>query len=523
MGVAISLFILLCALPVIYMLGISFISTDGIFSLVNYRGLLTESRRRSLLLTSSMLGAGTAVLATLVGAPLGLLLARADLPVKRLLRLVLIIPLVMPPYILALAWIYIGGSAGLIAWITGHDLFSDWTYSLAGAIIVLGISFYPLSMLATEAAAQRVDRRLEEAAMLVAHPRRVLWRITLPLIAPATAAAALIIFVLAVSEFGVPGLLRVRIFTTEVFTAFSALYDFGAATALASPLLIVALLAGWAANAIIRDSGDRLLAPRRSSASGLPLPLGKWRVPALIFVLLIIAAFVALPLTILAAEAGRAERIVSAAGKSRQAITNSLVLSTVSATLIVLVAILLGYWQGRAGTRMRRIVDLVFILIFAVPSTVTGVGIIGLWNRAGAPGTVYSSPAIIVIACLARFIPIAALVLAANVRQVPASFEEAAEVAGAGWPRIFTRIVLPNISTGVGAAWVMSFIFAFGELGATALVAPPGESTLPLRIYTIIANAPSSTVASLALVQTGIILAPLTLFGIFIRGKRAQS
>lgn len=68
----------------------------------------------------------------------------------------------------------------------------------------------------------------------------------------------------------------------------------------------------------------------------------------------------------------------------------------------------------------------------------------------------------------------------------------------------------------------MSFIFTFGELGATALVAPPGESTLPLRIYTIIANAPSSTVASLALTQAGIILAPLALFGIFVRGKGAE-
>src|SRR5262245_65070747 len=85
-------------------------------------------------------------------------------------------------------------------------------------------------MLATEAAARSVDGRLEEAALLAASRRRVLWRITLPLIAPSMVAAALIIFVLAISEFGAPGLLRVNVYTTEVFTAFSALYDFGAAT-----------------------------------------------------------------------------------------------------------------------------------------------------------------------------------------------------------------------------------------------------------------------------------------------------
>ena len=75
-------------------------------------------------------------------------------------------------------------------------------------------------MLATEAAARRVDGRLEEAALLVAPRRRVLWRITFPLVAPVVAAAALVVFVLAISEFGVPGLLRVNVFTTEVFTAF---------------------------------------------------------------------------------------------------------------------------------------------------------------------------------------------------------------------------------------------------------------------------------------------------------------
>lgn len=519
LGVAVALFILLCALPVIYMLCVSFIGADGGIAVEHYRRLLTEPRQRSLLLTSTLLGCGTATIATLIGAPLGLLLARAELPLKKLLRFLLIVPLALPPYITALAWIYLGGSAGSFtrwgAQLIGRDLLSDWTYSLAGAVIVLGISFYPLPMLATEAAARRMDGRLEEAALLVARPRRVLWRITLPLIAPAIVAAALIVFVLAVSEFGVPGLLRVRVFTTEVFTAFSALYDFGAATALATPLLVVVMLAGVAVRSVI---GDQLLVTRRGSRIGLSLSLSRWRPAVLALVLLALAAFVAMPLAILCIEAGRMDRIVSAVGESRRAIANSLMFSTVAATLIVLLAVFLGYGQARAGAWTRRLSDLVLILIFAVPSTVVGVGLIGLWNRPGLAGEIYSSQAIVIIACLARFVPVAALMLAASVRQFPVSMEEAAEVAGAGWLRVFTRIVLPNVPTGVAAAWVVSFIFSFGELGATALVAPPGESTLPVKIYTIIANAPSSAAASLALAQAIIILLPLALLGVLLRG-----
>src|SRR5262249_14367327 len=154
---------------------------------------------------------------------------------------------------------------------------------------------------------------------------------------------------------------------------------------------------------------------------------------------------VALPLAVLALEVGRVERIAAAVRASGSAITNSLALSTIGATLIVALAVLLGYGRARAHTRWRGLIDLAFIATFAVPSTVVGVGLIALWNRPGLPGELYKSMAIIVIAYLARFVPVAALILAASVRQVPISSEEAAEVAGASWPRAFARIVLPQI------------------------------------------------------------------------------
>ncbi|MGQ0762669.1 MAG: ABC transporter permease [Acidobacteriota bacterium] len=519
LGVAVALFIALGVLPVVYMFGLSFTGANGSVTLNNYRQLFIESRQRELLLTSALLGTGSALLATGLGAPLGLLLARCPLPAKRLLRIVLVVPLVVPPYVLALSWILVSGPAGLLAKALGRDVLSGWTYSLTGAIVVLGLNLYPLSMLATEAAARRVDGHLEEAALLVSRPRRVLWRITLPLIAPTVAAVALIIFVLAVSEFGVPGLLRVRVFTTEVFTAFAAFYDFGAGVALATPLLAVALIAGTVIKLI---TGEHVLATRRSTHTGLSLPLHRFRAPVLAGLGLIIFTSVLLPLAALAVEAGGVNRVVFTARASSDAITNSLSLAAISATLIVALAVVLGYGRARARTRVRSYFDLAFILIFAVPSTVVGVGLIALWNRPGWLGSIYSSPAIIVVAYLARFVPVAALILAASVRQVPTSFEEVAEVSGASWPRTFARIVVPNIWTGIAAAWVVAFIFAFGELGATILVAPPGESTLPVRVYTLIANTPPSEVAALALMQIGVILIPLGLLGTLAAGKRRE-
>jgi iron(III) transport system permease protein len=513
-GLAFIIFTGLCVLPVVYMIGVSLVNAEGSLNLQHYRRLLVEARQRELLLNSTLLGAGTALFGTLLGAPLGLLLARAHLPAKRLLRIVLIIPLIIPPYVLALGWILFTGSTGLLARVVGRDLLYGWTYSFAGTVAVLSLSYYPISMLATEAAALRVDGHLEEGALLVTTTRRVLWRITMPLIAPMVAAAALTIFVLGLSEFGVPSLLRVRVYTTEVFTAFAALYDFGAATALAVPLLVVTVIVAVIIKLIL---GERFITVRRS-VHPAPVALGGWRVFAFVGTILVLSASVVLPLMTLAYEAGNLKHVTSSLEGSTAAIINSLSLAAIAATLIVVLGTFLGYWRARAQTRWCGLFDLVLLVIFAVPSTVLGVGLIGLWNRPGLLGEIYSSQAIIVIAYIARFVTIAALILAASVRQIPASFEEAAEIAGGSWLRTLAQIVLPNICPALVAAWLVSFILAVGELGTTILVAPPGESTLPVRIYTLIANTPSSEVAALALMEVGIILVPLGVLAFLTRG-----
>jgi ABC-type Fe3+ transport system permease subunit len=123
---------------------------------------------------------------------------------------------------------------------------------------------------------------------------------------------------------------------------------------------------------------------------------------------------------------------------------------------------------------------------------------------------------------LARFVPVAALALAASARYVPVSHEEAAAVSGAGWLRTMWGIVLPQIRLGLAAAWVVAFVLAFGELGVSILVAPPGEATLPIRVYTIIANTPSSHVAALALLQTAVIFVPLAALGAAMSFREAR-
>jgi iron(III) transport system permease protein len=158
-----------------------------------------------------------------------------------------------------------------------------------------------------------------------------------------------------------------------------------------------------------------------------------------------------------------------------------------------------------------RVAVTLLVVVFAVPSTIVGVALIGLWNRPGLFGAIYGTDAMYTLGYLARFVPVATLVIAAATRYVPMSHEEAASVSGAGWLRTMIRIVVPQIRLGLVTAWVVAFVLAFGELGVSILIAPPGEATLPIRIYTIIANTPASHVAALALFQTSIILIPVAL------------
>jgi iron(III) transport system permease protein len=277
------------------------------------------------------------------------------------------------------------------------------------------------------------------------------------------------------------------------------------------------LITAVAAQIIIRE---QMLTTRRVSRTGLPVILDKWRVPVIVLLIAVVVLCVLLPIGIIAREAGGVRLIVSSLNGSRDAMINSLALAGAGATLVVALAALVGYGRARMRTRWRWLLDLAFIMLFAVPGTVVGIGLIGLWNHADWRGEIYESRFIIVIAYLARFAPLAVLMLAASVRQIPVSFEEAALLAGASWPRIFWRIILPQMLTGIFAAWVVVFIFAIGEIGATVLVAPPGESTLPVRVYTLIANTPTSKLAALTLAQAVIVFLPLALFAVFVRQRR---
>jgi len=152
-------------------------------------------------------------------------------------------------------------------------------------------------------------------------------------------------------------------------------------------------------------------------------------------------------------------------------------------------------------------VDSLTILLLALPSTVIGIGLISLWNTSWT-NFIYSTPMIIILGYLAKYTALTSRISVTQLAQIPSSMEEAAQVAGAGWFRRMAFIVAPLARRGLLTGWLVGYIFSLRDTGITMLVYPAGHETLPVRIFTLMANGSPQLIAALCMVMITATLLP---------------
>ena len=461
--------------------------------------------------------------AALIGVPLGLLLGKTDLPFKRELTVLLSIPLLLPPYILAICWFNLLAPRGMLARaVPGRimDLLSGWLFGLPGCVWMLVSAFMPVVMILTLIYLRSVNPRIEESARLITRWPGILRYITLPVIMPGILFGAILVFLLALGEVGVPMFLRYPVFPVETLTQFSAFYDFGAATAAATPLLAVTLLVLTAEHFYLREKTYRLQ-PATPGRQMLLVPLERWRVPAFLLVSLLAVAIIVLPLLALIISSLSPFAYSEAWSKAAGSLGRSLVFASVGATLLTAFGFFCGYFIHHRALRLWRAADTLTLLLFTLPGTVIGMGLIALWNRPST-GFLYASAAMVILAYLAQYTVLASRVTLATLANVPPSLEEAAQMTGAPWLTRIWRVVIPAALPGIIAAWVISFILCLRDLGASMLVYPAGQDTLPVRIFTLMANGAPSLIAALCVILVGVTLVSLGILGWLFRvvGRR---
>lgn len=476
--------------------------------------VLATSRPWILLLHSLGLAVAVTGCALAIGTPLAMLIARTNLPGRGMLWLMHAFPMFLPPFVVVLGWFHLVGRQGIL----GSESTSRLLFSPTGMVGCLALTFAPVVTSLVALGIMGVDASQEEAARLVASPWRVCTRILLPAARPAMVLAAIVVFALAFSELGVPMFLRVDVFPAAVFARLGGIaYTPGEAFVLVLPLLPVAVL--------LLLVERRLVGVRSFAVTGLrgmaraPLALGRWRLPAT-FASWLVALLSIAPLGALAARAAMGRGFAQLSQWLGQAPWTSLAAAALAATAIAALALVLGH-AGARRLRGATFLDSLAMLVFVLPASVLGVGLIGVWNRP-ATSAFYGSIAILVIGHVARYSIIGIRAVASVVLQSPVHLEEAAAACGAGFARRLLRIVMPVNARGVAFAWLLSFVFCLRDLETAVLFYPPGGEPLTVRLFTLEANGPPAVVAGLAMTQVAMTAAVLAL-GAFLLFKRRDA
>ncbi len=489
------------ALPVAYTLGYVFI-VDGSFS----NNLQLLDKVTFLLLGKSVvIASSVGLLSTFIGTILGFLLYKTNTKFCGFFKLTLLIPLFISPYILAVAW---------------KDFFftllnnTSFISSSFGVILVLTVIFTPLSMLIVGSVLSNINSQLEESGFMITNFKRVITKIILPLIKPALISSFVLVFIFSISEFSVPAFLGVNVFTTEIFTQFSAFYNHSLAILQSSLLIFICILLLLAERKYIADAPFLSISSKGTNNKTYSFP----KILSQIFLLGWLIVSVILPFTILFIQSFKngTEKFIQAFVLLQPTFGNSIGLALIGAFIIVLVGFTSAYFSTFHQSKIGKPFNWMLLIIFAIPSIIFGISLIKFYNQPML-NFIYSSYAIIIIGYVGKFSFISAKLIGNAIKQIPKSLDEAAQIEGLTLSSRIYKILVPLILPILFVAFIISFIFSFGELGTTIMLYPPGTEIMPIKVFTIMANAPQSLTSSMTLIVFSITL--LIIIGFYFIAK----
>ncbi|KWI66276.1 ABC transporter permease [Burkholderia ubonensis] len=475
-----------------------------------------------------LLLAGVGAIVTLVGTGCAWLVTAYDFPGRRVLTWALLLPLAVPTYIVAFAYLDllhpIGPVQGAIRWLLGFDSPRQFRLpdlrSLPGAIFVLGFVLYPYVYLSTRAMFVTQSASLLEAARTLGAGRiATFWRVVVPLARPAIAVGVSLALLETLNDIGASEFLGVQTLTVSVYTTWITRSDLAGAAQIALAMLAIVVgmivLERYGRRRQHYAHGRRMrpLAPRRLSGPAA------WGAATLGW-LPVLLGFGA-PAAYLAVETGKRLHLVG--GVSAQLLTglaNTLTIA-LAATAATLACGLVVAWAARAqrdsaGTGPARVGARIASLGYAVPGTVLAIGLLlplaaadrAIGAALGRDGLILmGSAAALVIAYTVRFLAISAGSIEAGLARIPPSLEQAARSLGETAGGTLRRVHLPLLRPALTTSALLVFVDAMKELPATLLLRPLNFDTLATWLYAEAARGTyeEGAVAALAIVLAGLV------------------
>lgn len=443
--------------------------------------VLTDARTLGLLGRTVLLAAAVTASCLAIGVPIAWLTARTDLPARRTLSVLTVLPLVIPSYVGAYAFIAALGPRGILqGWLEplGVQRLPE-IYGFFGAWLALTLFSYPYVVLTVRAAIRRIDPALEEAARSLGGGRRaVLRRVIIPQLRPSIAAGGLLVALYTIHDFGAVSLLRFDTFTRAIYVSYQGSFDRSRAAILGLVLIALTLVV-LALEA--RSRGRAAYHAQRPSRPARPTQLGAWRWPAFAGVASILTVSLALPVGVILSWAIRSERSAGELSDTLLGGLHSLSASGLAALVAVVAAWPVALLAARFPGRLARLGERASYVGYALPGVVVALSLVFFATRV-TPG-IYQTLGLLVFAYVVLFLPQATGAMRASLLQVGPQLEEASRSLGHGRLATARRVLVPLVRPGVLAGAALVFLTAMKELPATLLLAPTGFRTLSTEVW----------------------------------------
>ena len=501
----------------------------GGFTLFHYIRMLTGVLGKIYMYTplqhSLTIATGATLLALLIGGSLAWLVVRTDLPGRKLINQLAVVPYIMPSWTLAQAWLVFfknrlsGGTPGVFEYLAGHSPPNWLSYGPVPIMICSALHYYTFFFLFVSAALMSIDSNLEEAGELVGASRtRILRKITFPLVMPAILSGVIMTFSKVMGTFGGPNILGTPVRYYVVATMIRGSIGVGDK---ADALVLAIVLILFSMTVITLN--QRLVGTRKSYETiggrgfvAQVTKLGRMKNVVRIAVITFQILVIAVPLGLLIystlmlqdgnyslsnlslqhwiGERGtiynHGEPGVLRNPKIYKTAWNSIRLSLWTAFFTALLGVLLGYAivKGR-GTRLSKLVEQLAFIPYVIPGIAFGAVYIAMFIKPLGPiPALYGTFALLVVVSVAKHIPYSSRSGVSAMMQVGRELEEAAQISGANVWRRFLRIIFPLTSSGFVSGFLLTFITTMRELSLIILLVTPDTQVLASQTMFYIEN-----------------------------------
>lgn len=509
--------------PILYIFKASFVNPEtGAFSLKSYATFLHYPYYLRCLRNSLFVSTLSTVLALAIGIPFAFFLSRFKIPGKNLIRTLGTLPLILPTFIGAEAWLILLGRNGLFAKaFRGIDLEIPSIYGWKGIVLVFTLQFFPFVFLMVSAALNAIDRSLEEAATNLGAGRlRVFFTVTLPVVTPAILSGALVVFYLCIENFGVPVLIGedFRVLSVQAYNEFIS--ELGGSPSMAGTLSMILLAITLGLTIFQKYWVER---KNYTMTSLNPIQVKRLR-PLPTFLIWLFCAgvvFVALfPFAVVMVSSitktqgpvmyfGQfsLENFIRAFTIAPRPIINSFFLATMATLIGIVFGIVVSYLLVRKRGAVSYLLDILVMLPLAIAGTVQGIALAATYNKGFIVLT--GTWMILVLAYFIRKAPYSIKTTSSLLQQIDPSIEEASINLGVPPVRSFIRVVLPIMLPGIIAGAIIMWVTTLAELSTTIVLYYGPWATMTVEIFQRIGSGdfgPASAYATILIIS---VLIPL--------------